>query len=243
MHASFRWEPSPRGACRAHAQRAAHAARAPLCSTPRPDGVAPSPTITNEYSHAPLRLNAPYTVHHATYHTTARRPCAPRRRWTARPRPMQSAVAPRPPTPAPTAHHRTSPAHTVASVPDIATVSNSAVPLVIASTPPSHCARAHRAAARPPQKPGIRPIEPRTGTRHYNASHGNGAAGRLRGADATQADATQADATGADATQADATGAEETQADATRADETCNVRRRNLKRATMQHANARRCNV
>ena len=49
---------SPRGACRAQAYRAAYAARAPLCSIPSPGGVAPSPTIRQAYSHAPLRPHA-----------------------------------------------------------------------------------------------------------------------------------------------------------------------------------------
>jgi hypothetical protein len=53
-------------------------------------------------------------------------------------------------------------------VPDIATASNSALPLAMESTPPPlPCARAHRAAAPPPQKPGLRPLEQRTRSRHY----------------------------------------------------------------------------
>jgi hypothetical protein len=72
-----------------HDERRRIVLRAPLCSAPRPDGVAPSPTIRNAYSHAPLRPHAPYTTcrsmraphrarhpsavpHRATYHTTAR---------------------------------------------------------------------------------------------------------------------------------------------------------------------------
>jgi hypothetical protein len=42
----------------AGASCSARRARAPLCSTPRPDGAAPSPTIRNEYSHPPLRPRA-----------------------------------------------------------------------------------------------------------------------------------------------------------------------------------------
>jgi hypothetical protein len=71
-------------------------------------------------------------------------------------------------------------------------------------------------------------MEQRTHSRHYNASHGNGAAGRLRGADATRADGTKADATGVEATQADATRL----CNARR----CNARRCNLQRKPVQHA-------
>ncbi len=212
----------------------------------------------------PLNVTAPSSMR-----TTPPTSCAPRR-CTAHSRRCHASCN-RPRTPSadtrPTTHPGR-PTRTSASVPDIATPSNSAVPLPMESTPPPPliCTRAHRAAARQPQQPGLCRIEQRTRSTPYNASHGNGAAGRLRGADATQADATQADATGADATRADATGADATRADATGADATCNARRCNLptrtdatcnarrcnlptradatcQRASMQHANARRCNT
>ncbi len=69
-------------------------------------------------------------------------------------------------TPAPNAHRpnshrRPAIARTAAPVLDIATASNSAVPLLMSSTPPLSCARAHRTAARAPQSP-LRRIEQRT---------------------------------------------------------------------------------
>jgi hypothetical protein len=144
--------------------------------------------------------------------------------------------------PLPTTHRLTSPARTVAAVSDIATASNSAVPVTMESTPLSSCARAHRTAARPPQQPALRPIGQRTRSRHYNASHGNGAAaqpaGRLCGADATQADATLAEATRADATCNARRCNTPTRADATR-----NASRKaNALRCNTQHA-SHRCNT
>jgi hypothetical protein len=47
------------------------------------------------------------------------------------------------------------PSRTSASVSEIATVSNSAVPLLMAITPPLTCAQVHCTAARPPQSPTI----------------------------------------------------------------------------------------
>jgi hypothetical protein len=106
---------------------------------------------------------------------------------------------------------------TDASVLDIATASNSAVPFFIASTPPKPCARAHRAAARPPQKPGLCPIS-------------------------SSARATQTLHNGLD-DRALRDGCTSPTQRATRTDATCNTHRCNVQHAPMQHANARRCNA
>ncbi len=149
--------------------------RAPLCSTPRPDGVDPSATIRNEQHTIPRREDAQLALGARTalvfeiepplnvttppdMATTPPSICAEAGAAT------RSAIGRRTPsadTRPPDAHPARA-ARTRASVPDIATVSNSAVPLAMESTPPPKiCARAHRAAARQPQQPALRPIEPR----------------------------------------------------------------------------------
>ena len=133
----------------------------------------------------------------------------------------------------------------------------------------SHTTWQHRAAARPPQKPGLRPIGQRT--RNADTAQRTGrlcATGRLRIADATRTDATcnahrcnMQHATSADATHQRAPMQRATRADAlcnmghapmhrvtrtgaARPDATCNMRRAPMQRATppdapMQHASMR----
>ncbi len=85
----------------------------------------------------PLNVTSPYPIE--TTPPICSQPSRTRRR-----------LRPKPPPPPPT-HigpntHRCPPARTAASVPDIATPSNSAAPLSMAITPPRYCARVQRAA-------------------------------------------------------------------------------------------------
>ena len=137
--------------------------------------------------------------------------------------------APRPPTPAPTAHParlalspRLVPARTNASVPDIATASNSAAPLAMASTPPWTCARAHRTAARPTAQ--ARPFTHSRSARAQHAPH------TTRQPCSVQRIAPPELPEG---------GAALTRADATRSARKCNAHRCNVQRMPMQGCNTR----